>query len=348
MALGLALALVLAGSVLSLGWTAASLAQAEPAQVPSAIEIPKATQPPQRAADVEALRGLVADLEKAFAAGKAEEVAKLFTADAHVQTTNGLLVEGRDAIQELLARMFEANPSIKLKVEPESLRFLGPDLAIEEGFTISTPANANGQGTPESTRYVVIYAKRDGRWLHHHAHEYQPTPDLLTPREHLQPLEWLVGEWIDESETAAVHISCRWAENGNYLIRQFEAKINDNVLMRGTQRIGWNPVTKQIRSWVFEDDGGQSEGEWSNDGERWVIKSTGYLADGSRITSTQIVTRVSRDAMLWTSVDRTVAGEALTAIDEIPIVRMPPAPEAKQAEPAKSKTQNSSTKAGSN
>ena len=303
---------------------------------------------PERAADVQALRELVANLEKAFAAGKAEDAAKLFTEDAHVQTTNGVLVDGREAIQQLLSELFQAQPGIQLKVEPDSLRFLGPDLAIEEGFTISAPATGQGQGAPEATRYVVIYAKRDGRWLHHHAHEYEPTPDVLTPREHLRPLEWLVGEWVDESENAVVHITCRWAENGNYLLRQFDAKLNGETLMSGAQRIGWDPTARQIKSWVFEDDGGHVVGEWSNDGDRWVIKSTGYLANGQRITSTQIVTKVSPDSMIWTSVDRTVGGEALPEIDEIAIVRKPPAPGTHPAEPAKSKNQTPTTPSRSN
>ena len=75
--------------------------------------------------------------------------------------------------------------------------------------------------------------------------------------------------------------------------------------MSGTQRIGWDPRHKQIRSWVFDSDGGFSEGFWSRDGERWVMKSTGVLKDGRAASATNVLTRVNRDTMNWTSVDRT-------------------------------------------
>jgi hypothetical protein len=39
-----------------------------------------------------------------------------------------------------------------------------------------------------------------------------------------------------------------------------------------TDWIGWDPALKRIRSWSLELDG-FSEGSWTSDGERWVIKT---------------------------------------------------------------------------
>ena len=50
--------------------------------------------------------------------------------------------------------------------------------------------------------------------------------------------------------------------------------------MTVTQRIGWDPLTKQIKSWVFDSEGGYGDGLWTRKGNQWVIKSTGVLPDG--------------------------------------------------------------------
>ena len=47
---------------------------------------------------------------------------------------------------------------------------------------------------------------------------------------------------------------------------------------RGTQRIGWDPVAGQFRSWDFDSQGGYSEGLWSRDGDRWIIKMSACCA----------------------------------------------------------------------
>ena len=96
--------------------------------------------------------------------------------------------------------------------------------------------------------------------------------------------------------------------------------------MSGSQLIGWDPRLKQIRSWVFDSDGGFSEALWSRDGDRWVIKSIGVVKDGRAASATNILTRVNRDTIRWTSVDRTIGSEVLPDAEEITLVRKPPQP----------------------
>ena len=103
-------------------------------------------------------------------------------------------------------------------------------------------------------------------------------------------------------------------------------KVRGKASTTGTQRIGWDPRQKQIRSWVFDSDGGFSEGFISRDGERWVMKSTGVLKDGRTASATNVLTRVNRDTMKWTSVDRTLGAEVLPDAEEITLVRTPPQP----------------------
>ena len=46
-----------------------------------------------------------------------------------------------------------------------------------------------------------------------------------------------------------------------------------------------------IRSWTFDDAGGFTDGRWTRDGERWLVREVGYAADGSRTTADNTLTK---------------------------------------------------------
>jgi hypothetical protein len=107
------------------------------------------------------------------------------------------------------------------------------------------------------------------------------------------------------------------------MTRSFAVVIGDQVDMSGMQIIGWDPVKNQIRSWVFDSDGGFGEGTWVHKDNRWIIQSTSTLADGGRASATNILTRIDDDTATWQSVNRSVDGELLPNVPEVPIVRTP-------------------------
>src|SRR5437764_1226671 len=115
--------------------------------------------------------------------------------------------------------------------------------------------------------------------------------------------------------------SCRWEASKAFLIRDFELKGGDRGALSGTQRIGWDPTTDQFRSWVFDSEGGFSEGRWTRDGDRWVIKNEGFVPDGRVVTATNIISREGKDRVRWSTADRTLGGEALEDDAEVILVR---------------------------
>ncbi len=292
-------------------------------------------EPPQaagalRADDEQALRAAVAEFTRAFNAGDVKAMAALFSGDARLVTVTGRVTNGRAAIEQLFASSFAEYPGQTIEVKTESVRFLGADSAIEEGAaTITSPPTAGDpRGSSETNRYSVAYVKRDGKWFQDSIRDY-PLPESaieLTAHEHLQELEWLIGDWIDESDEAEVHTTCRWSENQSFLLRSFQVRVRGQAAMSGSQRIGWDTRLKQVRSWVFDSDGGFSEGFWSRDGERWVIKTTGVLKGGRAASATNVLTRVNKDTMKWASADRTFGADVLADAEEITLVREPPKP----------------------
>lgn len=281
---------------------------------------PPATRTSGHGDDEKAIAGLVASFTKAFNAGDANAAAATYAEDALAVDEQGVRTEGRPAIRAQLAAAFAANPRSTIAIKVDALRFLGPDTALEEGQTIITPAGTGG--SPEITRFTVIYIKKDGRWLQSAVRD-EISRDL-TPHDRLKELEWLVGEWINESQDAVVRTTCKWSDDGNFLIRDFLMKTQGQTVLSGTQRIGWDPVRRQFRTWIFDSEGGFGEGYWTREGDQWVIKAEGVRQDGLHASATNIITRLGKDRASWKSVDRTIGGAAVPGIDEFTIVRKPP------------------------
>jgi len=272
--------------------------------------------------DAKAIAGLVAAFTKAFNAGDATAAAATYAEDALVIDERGERTEGRAAIRAQLAQAFAANPGTTIAIQVKSLRFLSPETALEEGRTIITPVGA--AAAPETTHFTVVYIKKDGNWLQSvvrdgYDHE-------LTPHDRLKEIDWLVGEWINESQDAVVSTSCKWSADGNFLIRDFTMKTQGQPVLSGTQRIGWDAVKRQIKTWVFDSEGGFADGYWTREGNRWLIKAEGVRQDGLSASATNIVTRIGKDRMSWQSVDRTLGGVALPGVNEFTVVRKPPQP----------------------
>jgi uncharacterized protein (TIGR02246 family) len=293
--------------------------QTSPAGKPAQAKS-KARPAVDHAADEAAIRVNIAQFVKAYNAGDAVAVAALFTRDGQIEDKEGNQTEGREAIAQTFADLFKAMPKKKLEVFVESIRFIGTDLAVEVGSTKETPAPNE---PPEYDRYTVLHVKRDGKWQMALARDEEgPAP---TPHERLGPLAWLVGEWIDDGASAVVLSKCRWSKDGNFLLQDFELKVNGRDAMNVTQRIGWDPLTKHIRSWVFDSEGGYGESVWTRDGNRWLIKATGVRPDGTTASASNVLVPTGTDGYIWRSSDR-VVGEEVQAPTEVRVVRKPPQP----------------------
>src|SRR5271166_801618 len=276
---------------------------------------------PEPNPDIQAIGDLLGRFIKAYNAKDAKALGELFTREAEIEDEDGEVTRGRDAIVVRFAKIFGEGESGTLGVTADSLRSLGRDLAIEEGTaSISTGADT----PPRSNRYSVIYARQGGRWLHARIRDEQP--DEVSPHEQLLQLAWMLGEWVNESDDGIVNTNCKWSDNGNFLLRDFDVKVEGRIALRGTQRIGWDAQRKQFRMWVFDDQGGFAEGLLSRDGDRWIIKASGVRSDGQSVSVTTALTPLGKDRILWETLERTVGGEVVPGTDQFYLVRRAPVP----------------------
>ncbi len=277
----------------------------------------------ERAADEAAIRETGDTYEKAYDAGDAKAIAAHFTTDAEYVDEQGNVHQGREAIEAAMTAYFAENSGSQIEINIDSLRFVSAGVVVEDGTTTVTPKD---NAEPITSRYTAVHVKTNGKWLAASVRDHAPK-DRRQHRAQLQQLGWLRGDWVDESDDSVVLFSCEAVDGGNFLLRKFIIQIAGQEAMSGTQRIGWDPLTGKLRAWIFDSEGGYSDGSWHRDGNRWVFKSTGVTADGQTASSTSIYTFVNEHTMTWQSVNHEIAGVQLPDSELVTIVRRAPMPE---------------------
>jgi uncharacterized protein (TIGR02246 family) len=291
--------------------TLVSLGSAQAAEKPSA-DAPSG----DRAVIEKSIESYVA----AFNVKDAKALAAHWSPDGvYIDRTSGERIAGRDALEKEYQATFQAQKDTRLDVKAESLEFVSPNVAIEQGTaTIGTP-----DGDPIVSSYSAVHVKRDGKWLIDRVSERE----IVSPPSHyeqLKKLEWMIGDWVDQAGEGVVATECHWARNNNFIIRSFTVSVGMAIDMAGMQVIGWDPARKQIRSWVFDSDGGFNEGTWQKVDGQWTVQTTATLPDGRRASSTSVMKPLDDNSFAWQQVNRVVDGELLPNIDEIVIVRSSP------------------------
>jgi len=261
---------------------------------------------------------------KAFNAADAAALSAAFLDAGELVDEDGNVFAGRSAVAALFQKFFEKFPRATLEMDVTGARQIGDGLAVEEGVRRIT---ADAGAAAAQMRYVAVRLKQGDRWPIVSYREFADDP-LPSPREMLAAVEWLVGDWIDESEEGRTAISYRWSEDGNFLIGDYNLTIGGKSAGKSTQRIGWDPVEGELRSWTFDSDGGFAEGEWAATDAGWIVKSEATMPDGAMGTATVTITQQDADHFIVESTDRVVGG-AVEPDFKLVVARKPPAPAAK-------------------
>ena len=273
-----------------------------------------------QAADEATIRANAAKYVESYNRRDSKTMASMWSPEAvYIDDETGEKAVGHDAIARQLDHEFAGAEDAKLTIHIASIDFLSPNVAVEKG----TAEVTYGKRPTEKSAYTAVHVKRDSKWMLDRVSEIEePTPPPSN-YDHLKELDWMIGSWIDKDDNATIQTDCEWTKNRNFMTRSFAVAIGDKVHMSGMQIVGWDPIAKQIRSWVFDSNGGYSDGKWKRKGERWIVQQTGTLPDGGKTASTNIFTHVDKDSFTWQAIDRTVDGEVLPNVDEVLIVRKP-------------------------
>lgn len=307
--------------------------QAPPATPPPA---PPAAQPaappaaPPAAEDAESLPD--ADLEllgkaaerfvEAFNQKDAAAIAALFLPLGEIVGSSGETYSGRESIEEHYAEVFADEKAPLVDLEADSVRLVAPGVVIEDGVIHLTTSDDEPVA---SVAYSVTHSKQpDGSWL---IATSRNQPEVIPPAERLKPLHWLAGEWTLEGEDGLrVDMVLDLDDSGNYLLGESLVTDAEGDSQSTHLRIGWNPATASIYWWTFDSKGGFTSGPWARNGNDWTIATTGFTADAEANSTTQTLSPLSGDLMVWTAKDRLLVDETLPDVS-LHFVRRAPDPD---------------------
>ena len=264
-----------------------------------------------------AIRKAIDSYLSAFNAGDAAAVAGHWKDDGEFTLPSGKKLTGQEELKATFAEYFENSKGAKLELLNTSVSMLSPNVGIETGIArVISP-----DGNISDTQYQAVHVNTKSGWKIDSLEESE-TPELPPSHyEKLKGLEWMIGEWVDQTEGATITTNCRWTSNRNFLVRSFKVAVDDGIEFEGTQVIGWDQTKKTIRSWLFDSDGGFGVGIWTQNGDSWVVRTLNTLSDGRQASATNIYKLVDDQTMTFRSIGRQVDGELMPKMAPITVTR---------------------------
>jgi uncharacterized protein (TIGR02246 family) len=270
---------------------------------------PARLSPEAALAEQKAIRKVIDSFTAAYNKGDLDGLMASWTEDAEFASETGKVYRGKAQVRVLLKKSLASNKGAKESIRTQSIRFIKPDVAIEDGVvTLTSP-----DGAVDSGPYESVWVKQDGRWYISRVRDLPDRADDGRPvaYQKLKPLAWMVGEWVDKDAKDEVAMTCRWSPGQTFLYQEYPIKQSDGKIGYVWLRIGWDATAGQIRSWVFDSTGGFGEGRWTREGNNWVIASEGHFPDGRKATSENRWKYINDQTAIWTSVNRQADGQPM-------------------------------------
>ena len=272
-----------------------------------------------RASDLTKIEAAIESYVAAFNARDVEKLLSHWSPDGvYVSRSSGDQLAGYESLKDEFSAILGSEDAPKLSVRTESIEFVSPNVALERGSAFVT-----GDDFSEETTYRVVYVEHDGDWLIDRVSE-DVVETVASHHEQLEGLEFLVGQWSlqgDGMDGMSVQLDSQWTTNQNYLSRKYSVSIDGTLQSSGLEIIGWDAKHEQIRSWLFDSDGGFVRGEWNERDGVWVVQSVATLSDGSTGSSTNVLTPLDDDSYSWRKINRIVDGQLLPNTEEVTLVR---------------------------
>jgi uncharacterized protein (TIGR02246 family) len=224
-------------------------------------------------------------------------------------------IQGRAAIRDALEGLLKTDEPFQLSVSEQRFRVVSQDTVLEEG-TATLVSQSHGV---ELAQYLVVHVQQDGQWFRDSVREIAVAPSAAESR--LHELKSLLGDWKHETEAGSTEIHGEWIHNRRFISRSFKIRSNDGDVLSGTQIIGWDPSAGVIRSWTFDSQGGFEQGVWHRDGERWLVKVSAVLPDGSMGSEQRVLTSAADGKLTSQVIEQQVSGRLLPSSERVTLVR---------------------------
>jgi uncharacterized protein (TIGR02246 family) len=258
---------------------------------------------------IAALQKTAAEFVTAYNDQDAAALAALFTVDGEITVLTGdQLASGRAEIQARYEQIFADEPR-HISIEVGSVRFVAPNVAIEDGVFHLTPAD-DESAPPQSTSFTTVMVKEESA-LDWRIASTRTLGDATDAAGQLSDLaDVLKGEWTCRTpDGVRLDLAFGWDEGGKFVIGEMLATTADAEPQKGSIRIGWDAARQQIVSWIFDAAGGFTQGAWIRADDGWMIRSEGTTGDGESLSAIQQLGTQGGDTLIWAVTQRVVEGE---------------------------------------
>lgn len=236
----------------------------------------------------------------ALASKDIDAIAACWTADADYVDQMGRVYKVQAGLARAKRLGHEEGHIEHLTTKSETLgiRFVSPDVAIEDGEFARS--GVKGAQAPTGV-YTAVWVRRDGKWLIDGLRETPIRNTSLT--EPLKDLEWMIGDWSAEGADRSADVSARWASGKTSILQQIKMQIKGSEPITAVQLIGWDPAQQKVRSVLFDSRGIFVEGNWTNEGDAWTVDATGVFPTGKRMLITKLYSKIDDNTAIWESID---------------------------------------------
>ena len=254
--------------------------------------------------------------EEAWNQGDTAAITALWVPDGRFIDDAGNEYSIKDLIAQKIQPAVPATELPELDVNIKGVQFVTPHVAAIEG---TTELMGDDNLMIRQTRYSAILVHKDNKWLLANFHQLEAIS--IPTSNPLQELQWMIGQWMGTEGDTNIYSRVERSEGGQFITRVFEVSEAGERKLSGTQIIGWDPRTRQIKSWFFDSDGSLGEGRWERHGKDWIDSVTGVLRDGRSVAATNVYTPIDENNILMQSL-RVRIGDETRPGTETHIVRI--------------------------
>jgi uncharacterized protein (TIGR02246 family) len=262
------------------------------------------------------IREAVVAYEEAWNKGDTAAVIALWVPDGQFIDDAGNEYSIKDLVERKLSPAILATEPPELDVNIKEVQLVTPRVAVVEG---TTELMGDTNRTIRRTRYSAILVRQDNKWLLANVHQLEAIS--IPTSNPLQELQWMIGQWMGRKGDTDIYSRVERSEGGQFITRVFEVSEAGDRKLSGTQIIGWDPRTRQIKSWFFDSDGSLGEGRWEKYDKDWIVSVTGVLRDGRSVAATNVYTPIDQNNILMQSL-RVRIGDETKPNTETYIVRI--------------------------
>lgn len=267
-----------------------------------------------------AIQKLSHDFVDAFNQHDAEKMTSLFSSDADlIKLNTSETIHGKNNLLEYFKNLVGKIPNSTLKIAFDHIDYDQEGIATAKG---TAEISSDGQ-TFKKSAFKAEFDKVDDEWQLDTLSLFEINPPHA-PIEQLKELSWLIGSWVDKNEEEddiVSHFSFQWGKDKNFIIETFNMKVLGQDFLDGHQIIGWDPIKKKIRSWIFDSQGSFGESFWTKDGNQWYANTVYYLADGRKGSAVHIYAKEDDNNYNFSSESRDLGGLIQPNIGPFQIVK---------------------------